>query len=305
MWNDSRVLVTGSSGFLGKALVERLESLDAIVAPFDLALGDDVTDARAVSNAVQAVNPSHIFHLAGNSIVNDSADSPWQSVQVNSFGTLNVLEAARVYMEDHALRAVVCSSSNHIYGKQDRVPYGEGAPFNHYGAYSVGKIAADYFVQLYAKNYGVPTVALRHTNTYGPEDLHDSHIVRGTILSLMAGEFPVIRSRGLTKKGYLYIDDTVDAYLASTLAPESGISALNASSTLSWSAVEIVAAVQNVMRKETEEMNGQWNMLHQETDENDEYLDSALIQSLGWRQRVPLREGIERTVLGMREAVPA
>lgn len=300
MWNEARVLVTGSEGFLGKPLVARLEALGAEVIPFDLAFGDDVTDARSVSDAVFQAKPTHIFHLAGNSIVDASAGSPWSSVNVNAFGTLNILEVARAYMENNALRAVVCSSSNHIYGKQAKHPYREDAQFNHYGAYSVGKIAADYFTHLYAKEYGVPAVAIRHTNTYGPEDIHDSHIVRGTILSLMAGEQPVIRSEGVTRKGYLYIDDTVDAYLIAARAPEKNIIALNASSADSYSAREIVDIVKDVMGSEAEtRIDGVG------TNEEDEALDSTLILNLGWEQKYYIRSGIKKTVEAMTGLVPA
>jgi nucleoside-diphosphate-sugar epimerase len=116
----------------------------------------------------------------------------------------------------------------------------------------------------------------------------------------MAGEQPVIRSEGVKRKGYLYIDDTVDAYLIAARAPEKNIIALNASSAESYNAREIVDTVKDVMGSEVEtRIDGVG------TNEEDEALSSSLIKSLGWEQKVSLGEGILKTVEGMKLAVPA
>ena len=296
-WEGKKAFVTGSEGFLGKVLCNELVRRGASVIRYDYAFGwkHDVTNFQDVHRAIALEKPQYVFHLAANSIVSSSQGNPLKAFEVNVGGVWNVLEACRLTA---GIEGVVVSSSNHIYGPQPDGPTPESAPLNETGVYSTTKICADYIVRCFADVYGLPAVALRHTNAYGPSDIHDSHIVRGTILSLMKGETPVIRSDGTISKGYLYELDTVNAYiLLAEKASEAAGKSFNASSDGNYTSIYLAGEICRLMKgSRIIEIKGQ------PTREANEDLDSSAIRALGWEPQVGLLEGLAITIEIMKES---
>lgn len=290
-----RVLVTGSDGFLGRVLCRALLDAGARVQQYDVASGGDVLDMDAVRWTCETIQPEYVFHLAGQSIVEKAQASPWQTFEVNVRGTWNVLEVLR---EIPSVRGIVVSSSNHIYGRQEVVPTPEDSPLRHLSAYSASKTCADYVARCYGAFYGVPVVALRHTNTYGPHDPHRSHLIPGTILSILEGRAPVLRSDGMVRKGYLYEDDTIAAYLTAALAAHDHAGqAFNAAPVLSYGALAVTNTIIGIMGSDLEPV-----VLGQPTTEEHEYLDSAALRALGWIPQIGLERGLRMTAEAMRTA---
>lgn len=236
-WCDRTVLVTGGSGFLGANLCRALVDRGAVVHVAELhhaqsspgmrVLGVagqvemhevDVTDWRAV----QGLPPtSVVFHLAGMSKIPNCREYPRAAVATNILGTANVLEWCRQGREaGRELAAVVVASSNHVYGRCSPAsgPFHEREGLLQDDIYGATKGCADLLARAYAREYGLPVVALRHVNAYGPADPHASHLVPATILSLLSGEQPVIKSDGTPAKAYLYVADLIEAYLAAAEA---------------------------------------------------------------------------------------
>jgi CDP-glucose 4,6-dehydratase len=92
-------------------------------------------------------------------------------------------------------------------------PFAEEQPLNQLDVYGASKACADILARSFAHNFGLPTVAVRNVNSFGPGDPHTSHIVTGTILALLRGQAPVIRSDGSPVKAYLHARDTMEAYM--------------------------------------------------------------------------------------------
>ena len=225
-WKGRRALITGASGFLGGWLSRLLVGEGAEVHGFDLAEGaclkahglagrvpvirGSVLELDAVERAIRGGRIEVCFHLAGQSMIEGAASGPIAAFEVNIRGTWTVLEACR---RAGTLRAVVCASSNHGYGPQRHSPFAEEQPMNQLDVYGASKACADILTRSFAYNFGLPAVAVRNVNSFGPGDPHTSHIVTGSILSLLRGQAPVIRSDGSPVKAYLHAQDTMEAYM--------------------------------------------------------------------------------------------
>lgn len=297
-WNGKRVLVTGSEGLIGKPLVRMLRKAGALTGEYDLDDGHDVLDMAQLRSELRIGRPQIVIHLAALSNVGQCRLVPHRTFGVLAQGTVNVLEAARLY--GHC-EAVVTASSNHVYGRQETLPVPEDAHLRNLDPYSVSKICADYMARSYAKVYGLPVAVVRNTNCFGPDDPHDDHLVPSAIMALLHGETVRLRTDGLTRKGYLYVDDVAEAYLAAAeyIAghPEERGRAFNITSDKMVSAVEMVGAVAAALglRDWLTEV-GQPDPLEQH-----EWLDDAGSRAaLGWRPRHTLQEALCLTVAGFK-----
>lgn len=226
VWTGRRVLITGASGFLGAWLARLLVDAGADVRGFDLVPGvclkvhgladrvpitaGSVLDLPALERALAEHGIEVCIHLAGQSMIEGAAAGPISAFDVNIRGTWTVLEACR---RAGTIRSVVCASSNHTYGPQTASPFLEDAPMNQLDVYGASKACADILTRSFAASFGLPAVAVRNVNSFGPGDSHTSHIVTGSILSLLAGRAPIIRSDGSPVKAYLHVRDTMSAYM--------------------------------------------------------------------------------------------
>lgn len=308
-WKGRRVLITGASGFLGAWLARPLVEGGAEVRGFDLTEGvclrvhgladrvpiitGSVLDAGALERAIRDHGIEVCFHLAGQSMIEGAAAGPLAALEVNIRGTWTVLEACR---RAGTIRAVVCASSNHTYGPQATAPFAEEAPLNQLDVYGASKACADVITRCFAHNFGLNAVAVRNVNSFGPGDPHTTHIVTGSILSLLRGEPPVIRSDGSPVKAYLHARDTMEAYAllaehagdprvrgqAFNVTPAAPVSVLDLLRTLikvSGRPIEPVVAASDLSQKGFfEHLSGE-----------------KLARVLGWRPRLTLEEGLRDT----------
>lgn len=290
-----KVLVTGSEGLIGKSLVQQLEEREDKVARFDIAIDShfDILSANSCRNQFNYESPNLIIHLAAQSGVEPARGDARGAWMLNVFGTLNVLEAARLY---HI--PVVAASSNHVYGPGQELPTPETAPLNQLDTYSATKIATDVLVRSYWHNYGLPTAVVRNTNCYGPDSPHVDHLIEGAILAAMSEEDFQLRTDGEVKKGYLYVDDAASAYICVGDALLNGDitpgEAFNAS-TGALSARELARTVYEHMGNHRQRVL----IGNQHHDQSDEELDDSKLRALGWRERV--WDGLDRTITAFRE----
>jgi CDP-glucose 4,6-dehydratase len=305
-WEGKRVLVTGGSGLIGGYLCRALVDAGADATVYDLQAGGtltmhglsrkilprisgDIMNLDMLRNSIQ--EQDFVFHLAANSGVEESRTIGYDAFMVNIVGTLNVLEACR---SNPILQAVVCTTSNHVYGEQKPGMVYEDAKLNQLDTYSASKICADYLARAYAHNYKTPSVIVRNTNCYGPYDPHIKHIIPGTILSLLNGEAAVIRLDGRTIKSYLYTSDVADGLmLAAKWTAESGRygEVFNLSGER-ISVLELVTMIQRLCNLGLMPI-----ILGEIHDQHDEHLSTKKAESvLGWRPQVALSDGLSRTI---------
>jgi CDP-glucose 4,6-dehydratase len=312
-WSDKRVLVTGATGMVGAWATRRLvdEGAHVVVLVRDAdpqsellrsgtiartsVVNGRLEDYETVERAVNEHEVDTVLHLGAQTIVGTAFRSPLSTLQANVAGSWNVLEAARVHPE--LVRRVVVASSDKAYGAVPTLPYTEDMPLRGTAPYEVSKSCTDLVSASYALTYATPVAVARCGNIYGGGDLNWSRIVPGTIRALLRGEQPVLRSDGTFLRDYLYVEDVVDAYLATARALDGTIepgAAFNFSDEKPLSVMEIYLAVcEAVVGKPVEPL-----VLGQATEEiKDQYLDSSKArQELGWSAGWSLELGLAQTV---------
>lgn len=234
-----RVLVTGANGFIGAWLIATLVDLGAEVTGYDMAeqgalslhaglrqkigfvLGK-TTEQDVLLDALRDRRIQTAYHLAANSNLGWAKSNPVSVFESNIQGSWCVLEACRLA---GGLDSIVVASSNTVYGDQPtREPFEEGFALNPTHPYPASKACTDLIARCYAANFQMPIGIVRATNTFGGADPNLKRIVPDTTLKLLRGERPVILSDGSPEKGYLYVKDTVRAYLmVAARAAEDGI----------------------------------------------------------------------------------
>jgi GDP-4-dehydro-6-deoxy-D-mannose reductase len=160
-----RAFVTGAGGFVGSWLVEHLRDQGDEVAAVDSEV--DVTDSKALREALVGFDPAAVYHLAALTHVGRSFTDPSEVVRVNALGTLSVLEAARQCEEPPSVLIV---SSAEVYGavKESELPIAEDAALAPMSPYAASKVAAEYLAIQAHLAYGLPVVRVRPFNHVGP-----------------------------------------------------------------------------------------------------------------------------------------
>ncbi len=236
-----RCLVTGGAGFIGSNLVDALLARGDEVTVVDnlstgrrvnldsaLAAGAelaelDIRDGAALSDLAQEFRPERIFHLAAQIDVRKSIEDPAFDAGVNVGGTANVLEAARI---SECGRVVSISTGGAIYGEGEgqQLPLPEDAPIAPMSAYGQSKYAAEGYLALYERLYGLSGVSLRLGNVYGPrqDPLGEAGVIAIFCGRLEQGGRPTIFGDGTQTRDYIYVGDVVAAALAAGESTVSG-----------------------------------------------------------------------------------
>lgn len=228
-WKDRRVLVTGAGGFVGAWLSSTLAREGARVtalvkpgkaivrgelflqAPGIQTVAGKVDDAARLTQVLCDTRVDTVFHLAANNDNLSKDVSPVPIFETNIRGTWNLLEACRE--TSRVQRIVLVSSAEAGSAQESSLPGGgtELRPRRH--PYPASKLAGELIGQTYVDTYGLPVAIARCENVYGGGDLNWTRLIPGTVRSILRGEAPVLRSDGLLRRDYVYVQDIVDGYL--------------------------------------------------------------------------------------------
>ncbi len=299
-WAGKRVLVTGATGFIGQRLVQWLVEAGARVCagvapdekPERVAglpgqaqrLIFDIRDAGAVQAAASEAAPQVVFHLAAAGVT-DPGIEPLAALAVNTGGTLHLLEALR----GRNVRCVVLVGTSYEYGAREGA---EGLdPFN---AYAASKVAAWAFGRMYWRAHGLPVVTARPFQVYGPgQPVH--MLVPAAIRAALAGEdFPM--TPGEQRRDFIYVEDVVEALLASTTAPGIGGESIDLGTGQTCLVRQAVERIWEMTEAQGRILVGALSyrpgeVMHLAADAD---LTARLT---GWRARVGLEEGLRRTIV--------
>ena len=312
-----RALVTGGRGFGGswltKALLERGEEVTSFDLPSERQSGlallgiesdvadesGDLRDAERLTGLISDRRIDTVFHLAAQAIVGSANESPMPTFQANIEGTWNLLEAAR----QGGVERVIVASSDKAYGPHEELPYTEDAALQPIYPYDVSKAAADLIARSYWHAFELPVAVTRFANIYGGGDMNFSRLVPGVVAAAVDGRRPTIRSDGSPERDFLYVEDVAAAYVAIADALGSGEGrgeAFNAGWGKPNAVREVVELILEIAGAEVKPDYRGDGSPPGEIDR--QFLASEKIrEATGWEPRVPLREGLERTIEWYRE----
>lgn len=212
-WANKRILISGSGGFIGSHLLRYFDGKHAKVIGLSRRkmssaneLSLDTTDYGKLLSIVKKFRPHAFFHLASEALVESGQTDPYHTFHNNIVSALNVLEATRIFKTSR----VIIASTVHVYGNAP-LPYREDDPARPSRPYETSKTCIDLIAQSYADTYGTPVLIPRFVNVYGPGDTNIGRIVPKTINSLLSGRQPTMWGGNATRD-YLYIDDAIRAY---------------------------------------------------------------------------------------------
>jgi UDP-glucose 4-epimerase len=226
-------------------------NLDSVAKDIELVRGD-LRDAAAVATAMRGV--TEVLHLGALGSVPRSVEDPATSNDVNIVGTLNVLVAAR----DAGSKRVVFSSSSSVYGANTEIPKRVGMATDPISPYAVTKQAAESYVVVFRRVYGLETVALRYFNVFGenqrPDSAYAAVIPKFMDRALRGGAIE-IHGDGLQSRDFTYVDNVVSAnLLAATVEGVAG-EVFNIACGGSYTLLDIAAALEKAIGRPIERVH--------------------------------------------------
>jgi GDP-L-fucose synthase len=300
-----RVLVTGGGGFLGTHLVERLreEGLDPFVAR---RRDYDLTDASDTARLFDDARPELVFHLAAEvGGIGANRASPGRYWYANLMMGAHVLEQARL----HGTGKVVTLGTICEYPKFAPVPFCEDDLWNGYpeetnAPYGIAKKSILVGTQTYREQYGLNAIHLLPVNLYGPGDnfdLETSHVIPALIRKMHESPDEVVLwGDGTPTREFFYVEDCVEGIWLAAQRYD-GAEPVNLGTGVETSISELAALVAELTGYEGEFV---WDRSKPNGQPRRRLDVSRAKELFGFEARVPLREGLERTIAWYRSEAP-
>lgn len=311
-----RVLVTGAGGFVGSHLVEALVKRGArvralvhynsrndwgmledaprnMIAKVEVVTGD-LKDADCVREAVKSQQV--VFHLGALIGIPYSYVNPRDVVDTNVNGTLNVLAAAL----DCEVEKLVHTSTSEIYGTAQYIPMDENHPVSPQSPYAASKSSADLLALSFHRSFDLPVGVIRPFNVYGPRQSARAVIPSVTVQALSKNNInlgSVFPTRDLT-----YVQDTVRGFIDFAECDKTVGQVVNLGSGCEVSIEQVVAVVSECLGKRIGIQPDKSRIRPRKSEVERLFSDSSKARRLfGWRPRVKLDQGIERTIAWYRK----
>ncbi len=229
-----KVLVTGGAGFIGSHVVDALVKngdevviIDNFRTGFEKNINPAATLYRMnichteIEKVFKWEKPQVVIHLAAQTSVTQSIKNPANDAAVNILGSLNVI----LNCVKSGVQKMVYSSSCALYGAPEYLPVDEIHPVKSLSPYGVSKHTVEHYLFQNHVVYGLPFVALRYANVYGPRQ--NTHGEGGVVAifagQMLSGETPTIYGLGDKSRDYVYVEDIVRANLLAAESHETGI----------------------------------------------------------------------------------
>lgn len=304
-------LVTGGAGFIGSHLVRALlargwrvrvlddfstgreENLRGLHGPLEIREGD-LRDHQALEEVLRGVEV--VFHQAAFISVPASMEDPLTCHAVNADGTARLLEQAR----RAGVSKVVLASSAAVYGDATDFPLQETLPYRPLSPYAASKAANEVYARLYTLAFGLPVVALRYFNVYGPHQRPDSPYAAAIpifIRRMLDGRPPTVFGDGTQRRDFIFVDDVVRANLLAAERSEADGEVLNICTGTEVSLLDLLAVLRDLIpgAPEPEFAPPRPGDIYRSVGD-----PTKAERLLGFRAQTPLREGLAQVVEWMR-----
>ena len=308
MADGMRILVTGGAGFIGSNIVEHLVSKDHSVVVMDdfftgkkqnlAEFGDSIElkvgsieNSALVGKCCEGVD--YILHQAAVPSVSRSVKDPVKTTNVNVFGTLNVLLAAR----DAGVKRVVLASSSSVYGETATLPKHEGMCPSPMSPYSSSKVINEQHAKQFYRLYGLETVCLRYFNVFGQRQDSKSEyaaVIPNFINAALERRPPIIYGDGEQTRDFTYIADVVEANM---LAIKAGKEALGGAFNIAGGVQTSVNSLWAEVARITGTHSSPKHEKERPGDIKHSYADISKARNiLGFEPKYGLGKGLEKTI---------
>jgi len=308
------VLITGCTGFIGSNLTiklveegyqvfglvrhtsrSELDSLRPVIDQIHFIEGD-LCEYHSLLSAIETSNPNFILHLGALTPVRLSYEDPFPYLRTNFLGTCNLVHS----ILDRAPKArLIAASTAEVYGWQGSKPLKEDTRLRPSSPYAVSKAAADEYIQMAMKVYGLKATVLRCNNTYGRKR-EKGFLVEYLITSMLDGG-PVYVGSPDHVRDYMWVDDHVNAYLLSIEKEAGEGEVFNVSPGNPISNIELAKKLAEMIHFTGQIVEGSYPpgypIRPAKLDTKYIVLDSSrIMKKLGWKPGVTLNEGLAMTV---------
>jgi len=302
------VIVTGGSGFIGSHLIDELVGISKKVIVIDKVKPPTNRKNRKakyikmniqnpdIVEVFEKYQPDVTFHLAAHLHDRESAEMPVENAMDNIIGLLNVCQGVRKVGKGK----IVFTSSCAVYGFHKELPISEANLPEPLTPYGITKLVGESYLKFYYKTCGIPYVAFRPGNIYGPRQ--DSSAESGVIgvfsSRLLKGQPAIINNDGETTRDYIYVSDVVSALIKA--AGSEFIGSLNLGTGIETSTNEIFEIVKNAVGGAAVPDK---NELQQDAMKYVSLDASKTREVLDWEPVVSIEDGIKETVDWYRENI--
>lgn len=228
-----KVIITGGCGFIGSHIAEKcIEKNYEVVVIDNLRSGylsniEHLKEIKLIQKSIENREDifnefkdcDFVFNLAAMISVPESLIKPFECVNINVVGLLNILEAAKEFN----IKKVVHSSSAAVYGDDPEMPKKTDMLPRPKSPYAVTKLDGEYYLRLYTDNFGLKTTSLRYFNVFGPKQDPKSAYAAAIpifIYNALKNNDIIVYGDGEQTRDFVYIDDVVNANLLAAENPE-------------------------------------------------------------------------------------
>jgi UDP-glucose 4-epimerase len=306
-FSGKRALVTGGAGAIGSCLTRRLIAQGAKVTVIDdfsasggwnvspsadaTFVAGDVLDRSKLEQAFED-SPNFVFHLAAFFANQNSVEHPERDLEVNSLGTLRVLEMAR----QSGCKRVVYTSSSSVYDTNAKLPITEDAiTIRLTTPYQVSKLAGEMYCWYFYEHFGMEVAVARVFSSYGPGEMPGKYrnVIPNFLYQAMRGEALTITGTGEETRDFTYVDDVVEGLMLCASLPEANGKSFNLASgreiEIGWLAEEINRLTGNragIVRRPRRDWDQKLRTLGS--------IDAAT-RTLGYSPRTSIDDGLKST----------
>lgn len=306
-----RIVVTGGAGFIGThttaALLEsgcKVMVIDDLRHACGQPIPSEVEHVRGdiggpeASAAIIGFRPDGVIHLAAQGGVSRSIREPVDDAQVNVLGTVAMLKAAA---DSGCRRFVFSSSGGAIYGRPRRLPSTERDVAQPLSPYGTAKLAAEAYLGMFSRTFGLSTVALRYANIYGPfqDGTGEAGFVAISCHRLAGGRPPRVTGDGAQTRDFTFVGDVARANLAALNSTATGPYNIGTGKATSIGEAATILAQVAGYKGSSESIPGRsGEVRHTRLDA------SRAARTLGWAPAVSLESGFRTTFESFRHGRP-
>lgn len=259
----SKFLVTGGAGFIGSHIVEALIKQKHYVRVLDNFSSGKISNLKGLEKKIDLIKGDicvpgvclkatrgmdFVLHQAALRSVPKSMKDPHAYNRVNIDGTLNMLEAAK----KNGIKRFVFASSSSVYGQINTFPEKESFVPEPISPYALSKLAGEYYCRIFSLHFGLPTIALRYFNVFGPRQALDDEyavVIPKFINCLLNNQRPPIFGNGRQSRDFTFVQNVVEANLLAAKAHKINCGVFNVAGGKDTSIMDLVKILNKILGK--------------------------------------------------------